>query len=91
MSLDAVTIGHSNDMKEGTNLRVCIAINFLSISVGYSLGFSTYNGMSTYRLCGLVVSVPGYRSKVRVQFLALPDFLRSSGSGTVSSQPREYN
>jgi hypothetical protein len=27
---------------------------------------------------------------VRVRFPALPDFLRSSGSGTGSSQPREY-
>jgi hypothetical protein len=26
-----------------------------------------------------------------VRFLALPDFLRSSGSGTGSTQPREYN
>jgi hypothetical protein len=33
-------------------------------------------------LCGLVVRVPGYP--------ALPDFL-SSGSGTGSTQPREYN
>jgi hypothetical protein len=29
--------------------------------------------------------------KVRVRFLAQPDFLRSSGSGTGSTQPREYN
>jgi hypothetical protein len=27
----------------------------------------------------------------RVQFSALPDFLRSSGSGTGSTQPHEYN
>jgi hypothetical protein len=27
----------------------------------------------------------------RVRFLALPDFPRSSGSGTGSTQPREYN
>jgi hypothetical protein len=27
----------------------------------------------------------------RVRFPALPDFLRSSGSGTGSTQPREYN
>jgi hypothetical protein len=29
--------------------------------------------------------------EVRVRFHALPDFLRSSGSGTGSTQPREYN
>jgi hypothetical protein len=28
---------------------------------------------------------------VRVRFPALPDFLRSSGPGTGSTQPREYN
>jgi hypothetical protein len=27
----------------------------------------------------------------RIRFPALPDFLRSSGSGTGSTQPREYN
>jgi hypothetical protein len=43
------------------------------------------------RLCGLVVRVPGYRSRDLVRFTALPDFLRSSGPGTGSSQPREYN
>jgi hypothetical protein len=29
--------------------------------------------------------------EVRVPFPALPDFLRRSGSGTGSTQPREYN
>jgi hypothetical protein len=29
--------------------------------------------------------------EVRFRFPALPDFLRSSGSGTGSTQPREYN
>jgi hypothetical protein len=29
--------------------------------------------------------------EVRVRFLALPDILRNSGSGTGSTQPREYN
>jgi hypothetical protein len=32
-----------------------------------------------------------YRSRGRVLFPALSDFLRSSGSGTASTQPREYN
>jgi hypothetical protein len=35
-------------------------------------------------LCGLVVRVPGYRSRG-------PGFLRNSGSGTGSTQPHEYN
>jgi hypothetical protein len=30
-------------------------------------------------------------SEARVRFPALPDFLRNSGSGTGSAQPREYN
>jgi hypothetical protein len=38
-----------------------------------------------------VVRVPGYRSRGPVRFPALPDFLRSSGSGTGPTQPREYN
>jgi hypothetical protein len=29
--------------------------------------------------------------EVRVRFPALPDFLRNSGSGMGSTQPREYN
>jgi hypothetical protein len=47
------------------------------------------------RLCDLVVRVPGYRSiqiqRSRVRFPALPDFLRSSGSGTEPTQLREDN
>jgi hypothetical protein len=43
------------------------------------------------RLCGLVVSFLATDPEVRVWFPALPGFLRSSGSGTGSTQPREYN
>jgi hypothetical protein len=40
-------------------------------------------------LCGLVVRIPGYRyQRSRARFLALPDFLRNSGSGTGSTQPQ---
>jgi hypothetical protein len=52
------------------------------------------NDKSLYRmmiLCGLVVRVPGYRSRGPGSNPALPDCLRSSGSGTGSTQPREYN
>jgi hypothetical protein len=41
------------------------------------------------RLCGLVVGLPGYRSGGPGSIPALPDFLRSSGSGTGSTQPRK--
>jgi hypothetical protein len=47
--------------------------------------------VSLDRLCGLVVSVPDYRSRGLGVIPALPDFLSSSGSGTGSTQPREYN
>jgi hypothetical protein len=43
------------------------------------------------RLCGPVIRVSGYRSRGPVRFPALPDFLKSSGSGTGSTQPREYS
>jgi hypothetical protein len=41
-------------------------------------------------LCGLVVRVPGYRSRGPGSIPGA-DFLRSSGSGTGSTQTREYN
>jgi hypothetical protein len=43
------------------------------------------------RLCGLVVRVLGYTSRGPGSISGLPDFLRSSGSGTGFTQPREYN
>jgi hypothetical protein len=42
------------------------------------------------RLCDVVVRVPATDSKVWVQFPEQPDFLRSSGSRTGSTQLREY-
>jgi hypothetical protein len=43
-------------------------------------------------LCGLVVRSSWLQiQSSRVRFPALQEFLRSSGSGTVSTQPREYN
>jgi hypothetical protein len=43
------------------------------------------------RLCGLVVRVSVQIQRSWVRFPALPDFLRGSGSGTGSTQPREDN
>jgi hypothetical protein len=45
---------------------------------------SNYTDRVVERICGLVFRVPGYRFRG-------PDFLRSSGSGTRSTQPRDYN
>jgi hypothetical protein len=42
------------------------------------------------RLCGLV-RAPDYRSKGPGSIPGATNFLRSSGSGTESTQPREYN
>jgi hypothetical protein len=42
------------------------------------------------RLCGLVVRVLGTDPEARVRFPALPE-KKSSGSGTGSTQLREYN
>jgi hypothetical protein len=43
------------------------------------------------RLCGLVSEYLATDPEVQVRFPALPDFLRSSGSGTGFTQPREYS
>jgi hypothetical protein len=43
------------------------------------------------RLYGLVLRFLATDPEVRVRIPALPDFLRSSGSGTGSTQPRDYN
>jgi hypothetical protein len=43
------------------------------------------------RLFGLLVRVPGYRSRGPGSIPGATRFLRSCGSGTVSTQPLEYN
>jgi hypothetical protein len=61
--------------------------------VGHSVGLDAVKQINIFlplrkeRLCGQVVRVPGYRSRVR--FPALQE--KSSGAGTGSTQPREYN
>jgi hypothetical protein len=63
-----------------------VAVKWLH-NIGYEYTFiygkgsiTLFVGISWDHLCGLVVRVPGYRSRGRIRFLALPDFLRSSGS-----------
>jgi hypothetical protein len=56
------------------------------------LYFFFYYDSTEDRLCGLVVRVHGYRSwRPGFDSRAQPDFLRSSGSATGSTQPREDN
>jgi hypothetical protein len=50
----------------------------------WKLKYLAYRNGSDH-LCGLVVRVPGYRSRG----LVLPDFLRSSGSATGFAEPCE--
>jgi hypothetical protein len=52
---------------------------------------ATYNTPTHCVLNSKVVRVPGYRSRDPGLIPSLPDFLRTSGSGTGSTQPRDYN
>jgi hypothetical protein len=59
---------------------VCLEVEFFRVSSGTS-------GL----VYGLAVRVSGYRPRGLGLIPALPDFLRSSESGTGCTQPREYN
>jgi hypothetical protein len=50
-----------------------------------------YGNIKDCPSCDLVVRVPGYRSRGTGSIPVLPDFLRSNGSGTGSTQPCEYS
>jgi hypothetical protein len=47
--------------------------------------------MCAYASCGVVVRIPGYRSWGQGSIPGATRFSEKSGSGTVSTQPREYN
>jgi hypothetical protein len=65
-------------------------IGFISTSVTISLNYNQYSAIERFNWSsGQCSCLQIQRSRVR--FPALPDFLRSSGSGTGSTQPREYN
>jgi hypothetical protein len=53
--------------------------------------FSFAPGKTDVTACGLVVRVSGYRSRGLDSIPRVTRFFRSSGSGTGSTQPREYN
>jgi hypothetical protein len=75
----------------------CVAFLIYNRSWYVKLGRSSETSVCLYRSkCHHIPSTLNWRffvciSVVRVWFLTLPDFLRSSGSGTGSTQPREYN
>jgi hypothetical protein len=56
-----------------------------------SVYFFTVQITETDRLSDLVVRVLATDPEVRVRFPALPEKKKSSGSGTGSTQPHEYN
>jgi hypothetical protein len=72
--------------EKGTSAMRHRCLQFVSMIFIHTCVIFTYICFND-RLCGLVVRVPGYRSR----FPVLPDFLRSSETGTGSTQPREDN
>jgi hypothetical protein len=67
--------------------NMCIAIMAMRIVTGFCECGNEFLDL----LCGLVVLVPGCISPMsRVLLPALPDFLRSNGSGTGPTQLRSY-
>jgi hypothetical protein len=72
----------------GVDEYTLLAFHSFKISVIYQTTKELFNC-----LCGLAVRVPGYRSKGPGYYQApvIPDFLRSRGSATGSTEPREYN
>jgi hypothetical protein len=60
--------------------------------INEEIEMSLYSFVILDILCGLVVRVTGYRFRgPGFDFPALSDFVRSSGSGTGTAQPCEYN
>jgi hypothetical protein len=100
-SVFAVLQGHSNNCF--IPLRECSSLQFSSYSDVNSTDTSFYIFVvSLYFICySIWIALPPLCSsgqsswlqiqRSRVRFPALPDFLRSSGSGTGSTQPREDN
>jgi hypothetical protein len=75
-----------NNTNDNTNL-----INFMRMVLSSEKFIFFSKWKVSDRLCCLVVRYLATAPEVRVRFPALPDFLRSSGSGTGFTHPREYN
>jgi hypothetical protein len=77
-----------------TTFYTAVSKNFSSSSAYFLFAvYFTTLSVSQDRLCGLVVSVPGYKSRGPGSIPGATRFffLRSSGSGTGSTQPRDDN
>jgi hypothetical protein len=70
---------------------VCLASKWI---IGHAYSYSVFNSLSIIGRLPLWSSGQSFWLQIqgsRVRFPTIPDFLRSSGSGTVSTQPREDN
>jgi hypothetical protein len=70
----------------GTQCRSLQHLQFIVTFPFYSLSNVKFTASVVYWSQFLATDL-----EVRVRFTVLPDFLRSSGAGTGSTQPREYN
>jgi hypothetical protein len=70
---------------------LCLAPHRFRVSPSSEFRSLTNRFCFSDRLCGLVVRVPGYRSRDPGSSLGTTRFSESSGSGTGPTQPREYN
>jgi hypothetical protein len=89
-----VNAGEKGEQRTVTNCRTLTEIyelNLLPIRYNMTKYTSSSCDLFVDRLCGLVVEFMAIDLEVWVRFPALPDFLKSSGSGTGSTQLREYN
>jgi hypothetical protein len=89
VTVDGNFLAESIDWKPWT--YSCSKTSFHSFEINFNLCF-----LPKYICqCGLVVGVPtefvATDLDLRLRFPALPDFMRSSGSGTGFTQPREDN
>jgi hypothetical protein len=69
-------------------------MKFLNLQCSALLQLSAFETVVVHHKAASVIKWTEFLAtdpEVRVRFRALPDFLRSSGSGTGSTQPREYN
>jgi hypothetical protein len=91
-------IGKGTEMLGENLLRYHFVLTNLTLSYPGSNAVRRSENPATNRLCSFSPSLcssgqefQATDPEVRIRFPALPEFLRSSGSGTGSTEPREYN